>query len=101
MKLVQDIIHTWKILRKPGSNYRAIHAGSSMVIGFVLMLASIWCLSNEWPELFRAGWFFILGVCFLLYWRYLLPEAMWRTHIQRVLEDAKTKHREGKKNGGV
>lgn len=101
MTFLKDILDTWRISRKPGSNYRAIHAGSAMVIGFVLMVTSIWCLLAEWPTLSRAGSFFILALCSLLYWRYLLPEAMWRANIESAREANKAKPHGDKKNGGA
>lgn len=75
-----------------GNNWRAGHALVSLLLcaGFVL----------------HAGWLVFKGaqlqlVLFELVisaggfglWRYLLPEAAWRSRVQKALQDAKRKHK--------
>ena len=83
---LRDIVDTWEISRSPGSNWRAIHAGSALFFGACFLTVSLWYLFSDWPTLFRAASFFVLGVLSLVYWRYLLPTAKHISNVRRTLQ---------------
>jgi hypothetical protein len=84
MSLLQDIADTWDISRKPGSNWRAIHAGSALFLGPCFAIASIWFAFVDWPALFRPVAFLVIAVLALAYWRYLLPKARHISNVRRI-----------------
>jgi hypothetical protein len=85
MDLLQDIADTWRISRNPGSNWRAIHAGSALFVGPCFAVSALWCAIVDWPTLLRPVVFFTFSVLSLTYWRYLLPKARHISNVRRIL----------------
>lgn len=85
MSLPQDIAHTWEISRKPGSNWRAIHAGGALFLGPCFAVASVWSAFVDWPALFKPLAFLVFAVLSLAYWRYLLPKARHISNVRHIL----------------
>ena len=83
----KDIVDTWKISWRPGSNWRALHAGGALFASCGLLFACVWSLIVDWPQLFRAVICLISALLFFAYWRYLLPIAKHIHEVQRILSE--------------
>jgi hypothetical protein len=85
MRLFQDIADTRKISRNPGSNWRAIHAGSALVFGPCFAVASLWYAFVDWPMLLRPLAFLVFAILSFAYWRHLLLKARHISNVRRIL----------------
>ncbi|OGB26691.1 MAG: hypothetical protein A3I66_03915 [Burkholderiales bacterium RIFCSPLOWO2_02_FULL_57_36] len=91
MQLFHDISETFRAAWVDRTNWHASHALGMLLSSIGCIAAGGWFLAND--ELFPALFLLAMGtVCFGL-WRYLLSDAVWRAHIQRVLQDVKRKQR--------
>lgn len=86
MNLIRDIVETYKVSCCWGAtdNWRAHHVGGALVISFSGFSAGVWFLFSD-SDFVRAVVFLILGALSFLYWRHLLPEAIRRAKIKRIL----------------
>lgn len=67
-----------------GSNWRAHHASAAMVFCPIFAAAAIYFFLAD-NGFQRSLWFLAFSALCFIYWRYLLPEAIRHTEINRTL----------------
>jgi len=85
MRLLHDILATFRM--KSGcssSNWHAHHAGSALLVALLCLGFGIWFLFQD-LEIDRGIGFLALAVAAFLYWRFLLPTALWRNEVHETL----------------
>lgn len=82
MKLLRDIVDTWRIGKRSTSNWRAVHASGALLVGAILVAVGLWVAVSG--QFFRGACILGLGVLFLVHWRYVLPKAMWYSKVEQT-----------------
>jgi hypothetical protein len=101
MRLVHDISRTFRAANTGnGTNWRAYHALSSLLAFVAFLAAAGWFVVFESRQSATYAPLFLgSSLVFLVYWRYLLPEADRRADIQKILygkEDGRKNDSAGK-----
>jgi hypothetical protein len=84
VSLLRDIANIWRAIPGRGSsNWRGYHAGSALFFGAVFAFTSVWwSLSGKLLEGACLG---VLAVLAFVYWRCLIPKALWYSKVERIL----------------
>jgi hypothetical protein len=83
VKLLHDIADTWHVRKSSLRNWPAIHAGAALLVGAISVVVGLWWAVSG--QHLRGACLFGLGVLCLVYWRYVLPKAMWNAKVERTL----------------